>query len=84
MDHFAEAEITIERTKELPATVPRFTFNESKVRRKLETTFGRKPDQVQKLLFPVWEFTIKEKELKQRRTLFMDAVFGREVILENK
>ena len=82
LDFFEAAEISVEVSRELPSPAPRFTFNESKVRRKLETTFGRKPDRVQKLILPVWEFTIKEKELKQRRTLYMDAVFGKEVLLE--
>jgi hypothetical protein len=82
MDLFEDSEIRVEKTKDLTATVPRFTFSENKVRRKLETTFGKKPESVQKLLLPLWEFTIKDKEFKERRSLYLDAVHGREVRLE--
>jgi len=82
LDLFADAEVCIKKVKELPVTAPRFTFNEKKVRSKMETTFGKKPDRIQKLLLPVWEFSIREKELKQKRTLYIDAVYGNEVILD--
>ena len=82
MDFLEDATICVKKTGNLPAKTPRFTFNEQKVRTKLETIFGRKPDRVQRLLFPIWEFTLMEKELKQKRTLYIDAVHGRDVVLE--
>lgn len=81
-DIFEEVDVAVEKTRDLPAPAPRFTFNETKVRRKLQTTFGKKPDSVQKLLLPLWECTIKDKELKERRSLYLDAVYGREVRLD--
>ncbi len=82
LDFLSGAEITIKKIDGLPAKVPVFSFTEKQVRSKMETMFGIKAQRVQRMLYPVWEFFIIEKELKQRRTLFIDAVFGKEVMLE--
>lgn len=82
LDFLSEAEITLKRIKELAGEVPVFRFSVKKVRSKMETMFGIKALKVQKMLYPVWEFLVIDKELKQRRKLFIDAVFGKEVMVE--
>ena len=82
LDFLSEAEITIKKIDELPAKVPVFSFTEKQVKSKMETMFGVKAQRVQKMLYPVWEFLIREKELKQKRRLFIDGVFGKKVSLE--
>ena len=81
-DIFMETKVVIERACDLPVAAPRFTFSEDKVGRKMESTFGATPENIRKLLLPVWVITIKDKEFKERRSLIFDAVFGRDIQLE--
>lgn len=82
LNFFGNIRINVKKINDLPSKAPMFMFSESKIRSKTETTLGGKPVRIQKMVFPVWEVMIKEKELKQRRKIFIDAIFGKEVMMD--